>query len=258
MKWLQLNRLKVMRQRRILQVILLITVFSVTLIPEAFAGGVGDKGSASFTYDLGTYSDYYNIVNMTDGGIEMGSIAIYDDGSNIYIWVGVWSKPYLAYGELDKDGDGTIDADKYEIKKDGLMKGDKNKDGVIDKHDLKSDGITIEGLGDPHGSGDSGYRWYVDSNEDDSPKKYRDPEINVPSWTDDGMLVDPIVYIASIPIPSGETSFSIDIEVHASPPEAQPFPTFVIPEYPLGTLAAIATMLIALALTTRARSVVIK
>ena len=249
-----------MRQRRILQVILLITLLSVTLIPEAFAGGVGDKGTASFTYDIGTYSDYYNIVNMTDGGIEMGSIAIYDDGSYIYIWVGVWSKPYLAYGhgELDENGDGVIDADKYVVGGNGFMKGDKNKDGVIDKHDCKSDGIIIEGLGDPHGSGkdDSGYRWKVDSNADDSPKQYRDPEINVPSWTDDGMLVGPIVYIATIPIPSGETSFSINIEVHASPPKAQPFPPFVVPEYPLGTLAAIATMLIALALITRARSVV--
>ena len=188
----------------------------------------------------------------------MGSIAIYDDGSYIYIWVGVWSKPYLAYGELDKDGDGVIDADKYEVKNSGLMKGDKNKDGDIDKYDLKSDGITIEGFGDPHGSKDSGYRWYVDSNEDDSPSKYRDAEINVPSWTDDGILVGPIVYIASIPIPSGEISFSIDIKVHASPPKSQPFPEFVVPEYPLGTIAAITSMLIALALTTRARKVALK
>jgi len=253
-----INGSKVMRKSRILLVILLITVFSVALIPEAFAGGVGDKGTASFTYDIGTYSEYYNVVNMTDDGTEMGSIAIYDDGSYIYIWVGVWSKPYLAYGELDKDGDGVIDADKYEVKKSGLMKGDKNKDGDIDKYDLKSDGITIEGLGDPHGSKDSGYRWYVDSKEDDSPSKYRDPEIDVPSWTDDGILVGPIIYIASIPIPSGETSFSIDIKVHASPPKSQPFPEFVVPEYPLGTIAAITSMLIALALTTRARKVALK
>ncbi len=67
------------------------------------------------------------------------------------------------------------------------------------------------------------------------------------------MLVGPIVYSSTNPIPSGETSFNIDIEVHASPPEAQPFPPFVVPEYPLVTFAAITTMLIALALTTRAR-----
>jgi len=29
-----------------------------------------------------------------------------------------------------------IDADKYDLKKDGLMKGDKNKDGTINHHDL--------------------------------------------------------------------------------------------------------------------------
>jgi hypothetical protein len=244
----------VLRKRRTLQVALLVTIFIAQLTPEVLAGKVGDKGAASFTYDLGTYSDYYNIANITDGGAEMGSISIYDDGVYIYIWVGVWSKPYLAYGELDRDGDGVIDAKKYEVKNSGFMKGDKNKDGEIDKHDLKSDGVTIEGLGDPHGSEDSGYRWYVDSKVDDSPKKYRDPEIDVPSWTDVGMLEGPIVYIATIPIPSGETSFSIDIEVHASPPECQPFPTFVVPESPLGTLASITAMLIALALTTRANS----
>jgi len=130
-----------------------------------------------------------------------------------------------------------IDADKYDLKKDGLMKGDKNKDGTINHHDLGSDGITIEGLGNPHEGKDTGYRWYVDSKEDGTPKKYRDPEITVPSWTATGILVGPIKYCAKIPIPSGETSFKINICVHASPPMKTPF--FVVPEFAIGTIGPI-------------------
>ena len=239
-----------MRKISIKLATLMLILLSAQLIPGVLAGGIGDQGSASFTYDLGTYSEYNFIDTLDDDGEQMGDIEIYNDDTYIYIRIKVYSKPYLAYGELDKNGDGVIDADKYDVDKHGNMKGDKNKDGVIDKYDLKSDGVTIEGLGDPHGSEASGYIWCVDSHDDDSPKKYRDPEITVPSWTDQGMLVGPIVYIAKIPIPSGETYFSIDInKVHASPP----MPNFVIPEVPYGTIMSVVGMLAVLVAKNRTK-----
>jgi len=216
------------------------------------AGGPGDKGTASFSYEVGTYASYQTIASLDDESVPMGRVSIYDDGSYIYIHVAVWSKPYLAYGELDKNGDGVIDADKYDTKKDGQMKGDKNKDGTIDHNDLGSDGITIEGLGNPHEGKDTGYRWYVDSKDDDTPKKYRDPEITVPSWTPTGILTGPINYYAKIPIPSGERTLKIDIEVHASPPRGPP--PFVVPEFAIGTIGPMIASAAALYITKKQRN----
>jgi len=232
-------------------VLVLLGILSVGVSPVA-ASGVTNTLEASFEYVVGTYSSYYWITNLTSGDIDVGSVAIYDDGSDIYIWVGVWSKPYLAYGELDKNGDGLIDEEMYEIGKGGVMKGDKNKDGKIDRYDLKSDGIIIIGLGNPYGTGkDEGYRWKVDSNTDGSPSQRRDSEITVPSWdlnlAEGGILDGAIVYIAKIPIPSDGTTFQIQLEVHASPPFLPPFPEFVVPEYPFGTILGLSMCFAALA-----------
>lgn len=202
--------------------------------------GVSNDSTACFTYNVGAYSSYYWIANLTDDrmGLETGSVAIYDNGSHIFLWIGVWSKPYLAYGELDKDGDGLMDVDAK----------DKNGDGVIDRYDLKSNGIIITGLGNPYGIGkdEEGYRWKVDSNQDGSPKNRRDPEITVPSWdlnlNAGGILDGPIVYAAKIPIPEDKLSFDICIKMHASPPALPPFPIFVISEFPLG-LSGVAVLL---------------
>ena len=176
-----------------------------------------------------------------------GGVWIYDDGDYIHIWVGVWVKPFLAYGEkIDKDGDGVIGPDPI----------DENGDGDYDREDLKSDGIIILRLGDPYGTGkDAGYRWKVGSNTDGSPENRRDPEITVPSWDlnllPGGVLDGKIVYIAKIPIPTGQTSFDIYIEVHASPTKLSS--PFVVPEFPMGTLVAVSTLLLALGIWTKIR-----
>lgn len=76
--------------------------------PIAFApgggGGLKNTNHASFTYAIDTHSSYHWIadLNNDDGATISGGVWIYDDDVYIYIWVGVWSKPYLAYGELEK------------------------------------------------------------------------------------------------------------------------------------------------------------
>ncbi len=92
-------------------------LFSVAGITPVVAASVDKESKASFTYVIGTHSSWYWITNLTEvndkgkDGVfnKTGSVAIYDNGSHIFVYVGVWSKPYLAYGELDKDGDGFID-----------------------------------------------------------------------------------------------------------------------------------------------------
>ena len=106
----------------------------------------------------------------------------------------------------------------------------------------------------------------MDSNVSGLPKdvlkgKRRDPEIDVPSWNANlgpGGILDgtKIEYFAEIPIADveaavGGSPWEIFIEVHASP--TIPVPKFMIPEFPLGTLSAVFTMLVALVLFSRLR-----
>jgi len=178
--------------------------------PEKPSGiRVDNTLTASFPYSVGSYSFWEEQLFDVRYHLPCGVVAIYDDGSDIHLWVIVWSKPYLAWGELDKNGDHLIDSNTK----------DKNRDGVIDRYDLKSDGIEIRGLGGVGGM----YKWKVDSRRDGSPADRRDPEITVPSWdlnlNPGGILDGPIEYLAEIPIPSGQTTFQISLKVHASPPD---------------------------------------
>jgi hypothetical protein len=214
--------------------LLLITIITTIAFATPIYAKKGKKDSVSFTYTVGDYSSWYNIANIT----ECASIVIKDDGVNIYIGVGVWKKPYLAYGELDKDGDHLIDP--------GAK--DKNGDGVIDRYDLGSDGVEIN-LECLTGDFKVEYKWKVDSEKDGSPKDRRDPEITVPSWdlnlSPGGILDGRIEYFAQIPIPSTCSSFKITtVKAHASPHD--PVPSFVIPQVPFGTIGAVVAFFAAL------------
>ena len=69
----------------------------------------------------------------------------------------------------------------YSLKQSSARAKDKNGDGVIDRHDLGSDGVEIN-LECLTGDFKVEYKWKVDSEQDGSPKDRRDPEITVPSW----------------------------------------------------------------------------
>lgn len=166
---------------------------------------VGNCMHACFTYNVGAYSGYHLVAYLEgEGDVDAGSVEVYDDNSYIFIRAVVWSKPYLAYGELDKNGDGILDDPS------------KNRD------DLSSDGITITIRSGKcmHACSDT-YTWKVGKG------KQRDSQITVPSWNNDigpatpNILSGPIVYLAKILIPTcGRCggSFEICLNVHASPP----------------------------------------
>lgn len=243
-----------MKKGSLFLMICLISLGSTAIIPRARA--VGAEGEASLTYSLCDYSDYTQITHVYDGATKMGSVQIYDDGSNIYLKVLVWSKPWLACGEkpLDKNSDGIL----------GPGESDKNGDGNIDKFDLKSDGLEVKVIHNSNVLAD--YLWYVDTNK--HGVYTRDPHIQVPSWTDGpndgadpwGILTGPIVYLATIPVSEFGltecgTEFDIEIlELHASPPMEQ---HFWIPEFPLGTISTIMVALTALGIFLRTRSKII-
>lgn len=258
-----------MKRACLLQLVLVLLLVSVQ-VPGAHAdlGHVND-GDVTFTkVTTLPYPDDYlyvgDLVNHNEPTIVTGEIGMYNDATYIYIRasVFVWVKPYLAFStsELEAfDGSGVLD--KISLDKHGNYKKDKNKDGTVDKHDLKSDGIYIFGLGDPylHVDNEKGYRWRVDSDSSDLPSKdRRDPEFYVPSWDEtvypDGIVEEQIIYEAKIPISvvegAGITSpWNIIFEVHVSP-HAE-IPEVIIPELPLGTLSAVFTMLAALVLFSR-------
>ncbi len=219
---------------RLSRALLLITIITTIAFATPVYAKKGNKDSVTFTYTVGDYSSWHNIANIT----ECATIVIKDDGVNISIGVGVWKKPYLAYGELDKDGDHLIDP--------GAK--DKNSDGVIDRYDLSSDGVEIK-LECLTGEFKVEYIWKVDSKTDGTPSDRRDPEITVPSWdlnlNPGGILDGRIEYYAQIPIPSTCPSFKITIiRIHASPPD--PIPEFHIPQVPFGTIGAVVAFFAAL------------
>jgi hypothetical protein len=222
-----------------LSIVLLLTVITTTAftVPVRAPGDTED-----FTYNVGDYSSWYNIANISN----CATIVIYDDGVDIHIGVGVWKKPYLAYGELDKDGDNLIDP--------GAS--DKNGDGKIDRYDLKSDGVIIK-LEGSKCRYKAEYKWKVDSEKDGFPTDRRDPEITVPSWdlnlNPGGILDGRIEYYATIPIPSTCSSFKITVNGHASPHAVVPH--FVIPEVPLGTIGTIFAVFAALGIFARPKKI---
>lgn len=98
----------------------------------------------------------------------------------------------------------------------------------------------------------------MNSHEDGAPSDRRDPEITVPSWDlnlfkPGGILDGDIEYIAKITIPNGQTSFDIDIEVHASPTKLGSL--FVVPEFPMGTLVAVFTLILALGIWAKIKGI---
>lgn len=188
---------------------------------------------------------------------------MYNDDDNIYIFVRVWVKPYLAFGELETvKGSGVLNG---ETKNDPPLvppdyKKDKDNDGTVDRYDLGSDGIVIEGLGNHYFSADDkiGYRWFVDTVNDGShdpkdDKKRRDEEFLVPSWEANlgpgGILEGMIEYRAEIPIErvldeTGHNPWTIDFEVHASPKML--IPEQMIPEVPYGTIMSMTLLMLGL------------
>lgn len=177
-------------------------VFCLLETSPAYAAGVGNSSSASFTYAKGTYSSFTEVTSLTStsNSENTGLVKAYDDGTNLYIWVYTWAKPYLAYGE---SLDGTVDGD-------GIPKAG----GTI--NDMGSDGmkITLNGVTDL-------YTWTVGAG------KTRDPEIDCPSWDISnaagviqsyvGVMAGPLVYIATIPMGS-TTTFNVALTIHHSPP----------------------------------------
>jgi hypothetical protein len=256
-----------MKKACLLQIVLIFLLVSVQ-VPGAQAK-LGNRNSGTVDYDVGDSTGWTwegDLVN-EDGSTVSGGIWMYNDVDTIYIAVLVWVKPYLAYGELETfKGSGVLD---WSTKNDPPhdppeYKKDKDNDGTVDRYDLGSDGIIIEGLGDPYYVDDDkqkGYRWFVDTKNDGShdPKddeKRRDPEIDVPSWNANlgpgGILEGKIEYFAEIPIADvvaavGDSPWEIHIEVHASP--KNPIPEFVIPEVPFGTIGALVAFFAALGVT---------
>lgn len=256
-----------MKKACLLQLVLVLLLVSVQ-VPGAHAK-LGNMNFGTVDYDVGDSTGWTwegDLVN-EDGSTVSGGIWMYNDDDNIYISVLVWVKPYLAYGELETfKGSGVLD---WSTKNDPPhvppeYKKDKDNDGTVDRYDLGSDGIIIEGLGDPYYVDDDkqkGYRWFVDTKNDGShdpkdDKKRRDPEIDVPSWNANlgpgGILEGKIEYFAEIPIADvvaavGDSPWEIDIEVHASP--KNPIPEFVIPEVPFGTIGAFVAFFAALGVT---------
>jgi len=160
-----------------------------------------------FEYELASSSAYYTFLgDFNDEDEPVGTLTAYDSGGVLHIGVYIWAKPYLGFGETDSD-----------------------KDGDVEWDDIRSDGINITVF-------DGMYQWWVDP--EDVPN--RDPEYNVPSWTD-GVSSEPIVYLLNVPIPDGYgdgDTISIGIiDVHVSPKEfVDPTPPPPIPEVPVGTI----------------------
>jgi hypothetical protein len=184
--------------------IVAMTVCAVGINP-AFATGVGNSSSASFTYVKGTYTSYTNVAILysTSNAQQTGIIKAYDDGVNLYIWTYTWAKPYLGWGEkVDSNNDGIAD-------------------NGLDRNAMGSDGIAIN-LNGVMPSGLTGqYSWKVDSSA------VKMPQIDSPSWdlnlAPGGILSGPDVYVATIPMGS-TTTFNVALLVHHSPPK-EPLPT---------------------------------
>ena len=251
-----------MKKACLLQLVLVLLLVSVQ-VPVAPAkppkpAKLGNINEGTVIFELGDYpSGYVHVGNLVneDGSTVTGGIWMYNDTDTIYIAVLVWVKPYLAYGKSEietSDGSGVVDSTK-----------DKDNDGTVDRYDLKSDGIIILVHADPMEDNiQKEYRWFVDMKKDGShtPDKGQDAEIDVPSWNANlgsgGILEGQIEYFAEIPIADvlaalGSNPWDICVEVHASPKSLGS--DFVVPEFPLGTLSAALTMLVALLLFTRLR-----
>jgi len=244
------------------QLVLVLLLVSVQ-VPRAHAK-LGHKNFGTVDYEVGDSTGWTwegDLVN-EDGSTVSGGIWMYNDVDTIYIAVLVWVKPYLAYGELETfKGSGVLD---WSTKNDPPhvppeYKKDKDKDGTVDRYDLKSDGIIILVRADPiEDNIQKEYRWFVDMETDGShtPTKGQDAEIDVPSWNANlgpgGIMEGKIEYFAEIPIADvveavGGSPWEIFIEVHASP--ENPIPEFVIPEVPFGTIGALVAFFAALGLT---------
>jgi len=235
-----------MKKARLLQLVLALLLVSVQ-VPGVYAKDpkFKNENSATFTYTKDDFtSDYGFVKDLVNefGPTVTGEVWMYNDASHLFIYAFVRVKPYLAYGELDKDYDRTLD------------------DITKDRDDLRSDGIVILELGDPYYVSDDkekGYRWFVGPLDSNKGKR-RDPEIDVPSWNANlgpgGILDTTIIeYFAVIPIADVEAAVGpspwvdIFVEVHASP--NIPVPEFVIPEVPFGTIGALVAFFAALGVT---------
>jgi len=182
------------------------------------------KKSQCFEYELGSASSYTPLNpdngDFKEGSDFVGTIAAYDSGGVLYIGISIWAKPYFAWGEKDHA---------------------KPPDGTVDPEDLRSDGISI-------GVFDETYDWWVHPVD-------MNPAFQVPSYPD-GIHSEPIVYLLNVIIPTGYQDGDIVTicveDVHVSPKEF--VPRFVVPEFLIGTLAAVISLLLALGIFTKMKN----
>jgi hypothetical protein len=126
---------------------------------------------------------------------EAGTVDVYNDATNLHVKVTLYTevKPYVAFGEKDRDDD-----------------------GVVEEDEIRSDGITFTLDG-------TTYEWYYHSST-------KDPEVTVPHG-DKVRTMFPIVYSLKAPTSGLPDPVSICINLHASPNYKTPSPPTPIPEF---------------------------
>lgn len=200
------------------KICLALVLFLLLSLPVFNVSVVLGKGEQCFEYIIGSASSYTSLGDFKEGKKFVGTLAAYDSDDILHIGISIWAKPYFAWGE--KDGDG---------------------DGIVEPDELHSDGIRLSVFGIT-------YDWWVDGD------KIRNPAVHVPSYPE-GINSERIVYLLNVEIPDDYTSggtVKICVDgVHVSPKEF--IPSFVVPEFPMGTFGAVSVLLLALGISARSK-----
>lgn len=180
-------------------------------IQDLFDDSDQNDFSACFDYAFGTNDAATFVADLLPDGSNLvsGKVYVYDDDADtIFIKATLAVKPSLAWGEIDKDGDGVLD--------EGVR--DKNKDGIINHLELRSDGFLVRFVD----SSDTTlpnyeWEWYV------WPVNTQNDAIDVPSYDNNdpgnqginGPIFGPVVYYATLS--NAGYQGRICLNIHASP-----------------------------------------
>jgi len=196
------------KTKSLVLIVVICSAFSFSSLPSVTSAEASHNPQC-FVYELGNASGYTSLGDFKEKNEYVGTLTAYDSGGVLHIGIYIYAKPYFAWGEKDKDGNGTVEPS-----------------------ELRSDGIKLSVFG-------AIYEWWVD---EDKP---HDPAFQVSSYPD-GINSEPIMYFLNLEVPGGyDVGDTVEIcveKVHVSPKEfVDPTPPYPIPEVPIGTVLLLIT-----------------